>query len=64
MLFEYGALARCLIDLLHEAQAIKVIDFLSLGCESAELDVLLGISHKKYRFKYILVDVQRLSAYE
>lgn len=56
VLFEYGALARSLNDLLHDAHAPKVIDFLSLDVEGAELEVLRGINYKEYRFKYILVE--------
>ena len=66
ILFEYGALARTLNDLLHEAQAPKAIDFLSLDVEGAELEVLRGINHTEYRFQYILVecrDFQRMNNY-
>lgn len=64
--FEFGAVARTLQSLLLEAGAPKRIDFLSLDVEGAELDVLKGVDHAIYRFKYILVecrDFPRLSAY-
>lgn len=64
--FEFGAVARTLNALLLEAHAPKQIDFLSLDVEGAELEVLKGIDHKAFRFKYILVecrDLIRLSAY-
>lgn len=64
--FEFGAVARTLNSLLLEAKAPAVIDFLSLDVEGAELEVLKGVDHQAFRFKYILVecrDFPRLSAY-
>ena len=64
--FEFGAVARTLNSLLLEANAPARIDFLSLDVEGAELEVLQGVDHQAFRFKYILVecrDVPRLSAY-
>jgi len=58
--FDFGALARPLNDLLVESQAPKTIDFLSLDVEGAELEVLKGIDHEAYRFKYILVECRAL----
>ncbi len=64
--FEFGAVARTLNSLLLDAHAPKLIDFLSLDVEGAELEVLKGVDHQAFRFKYILVecrDLPRLSAY-
>lgn len=64
--FEFGALARTLDSLLRESGAPQVIDFLSLDVEGAELEVLKGVDHTAFRFKYLLVecrDFSRLSAY-
>jgi FkbM family methyltransferase len=64
--FEFGAVARPLNSLLLDADAPKLIDFLSLDVEGAELEVLKGIDHQVFRFKYIIVecrDISRLSAY-
>lgn len=64
--FEFGAVARTLNSLLVDADAPKVIDFLSLDVEGAELEVLKGVDHQAYRFKYILVecrDFPRLTTY-
>lgn len=64
--FEYGAVARTLNDLLNQSAAPKVIDFMSLDVEGAELEVLRGIDHQVYRFKFILVesrDFARISDY-
>ena len=64
--FEFGAVARTLDSLLQEAGAPQQIDFLSLDVEGAELEVLRGVNHQAYRFKYILVecrDFPRLNAY-
>lgn len=64
--FEFGAVARTLNSLLLDARAPKLIDFLSLDVEGAELEVLKGVDHQAFRFKYILVecrDFPRLSSY-
>jgi FkbM family methyltransferase len=64
--FEYGAVARTLNDLLGEAGAPATIDFLSLDVEGAELEVLQGIDHDAYRFKFMLVecrDFERMRDY-
>ena len=64
--FEFGAVARTLNSLLLDARAPRLIDFLSLDVEGAELEVLKGLDHQAFRFKYILVecrDLPRLGAY-
>lgn len=64
--FEFGAVARTLNSLLFDAGAPKLIDFLSLDVEGAELEVLKGVDHQAFRFKFILVecrDFPRLNAY-
>ena len=64
--FEFGAVARTLNSLLLEAGAPAHIDFLSLDVEGAELEVLRGLDHQAFRFKYMLIecrDLPRLSAY-
>ena len=64
--FEFGAVARTLNSLLLDAGAPRQIDFLSLDVEGAELEVLKGVDHQAFRFKYILVecrDFPRLGAY-
>lgn len=58
--FDFGAIARTLNDILLEAQAPKTIDFLSLDVEGAELEVLKGVDHDAFRFKYILVECRSL----
>jgi hypothetical protein len=59
--FDFGAIARPLNDLLLESNAPKAIDFLSLDVEGAELEVLKGIDHEAFRFKYILVESRSLT---
>lgn len=64
--FEFGALARTLNSLLLDAGAPTRIDFLSLDVEGAELEVLKGVDHQTFRFKYLLVecrDFSRLNSY-
>lgn len=55
-IFEFGAKAATLDSLLDKAGAPRVIDFLSLDVEGAELPVLKGLDFNKYRFKYMLVE--------
>ncbi|MBX9873512.1 MAG: FkbM family methyltransferase [Beijerinckiaceae bacterium] len=64
--FSFGALARPLNDLLMEAGSPAWIDLLSLDVEGAEIEVLKGIDHGRYRFRYICVecrDFDRIAAY-
>lgn len=64
--FEFGAVARTLNSLLLDAGAPRVIDFLSLDVEGAELEVLKGVDHQAFRFKHLLVECRnypRLNLY-
>jgi len=64
--FEFGAKAVPLHSLLKEANAPNEIDFLSLDVEGAEIEVLKGIDHGVYRFKYMLIecrDFEKLNHY-
>ncbi len=64
--FEFGALAVTLNELMLKASAPRLVDFLSLDVEGAELEVLKGIDHDHFRFRYILVecrDFPRLNGY-
>lgn len=60
------AKARTLTSILMEAKAPPVIELLSLDVEGGEIEVLKGVDHAKYRFKWILVesrDGKRISEY-
>lgn len=60
------AKARTLTSILMEAKAPPVIELLSLDVEGGEIEVLKGVDHAKYRFKWILVesrDEKRISEY-
>lgn len=61
-LFEFGARAVPMNQLLQEANAPSIIDFLSLDVEGAEKEVLKGIDHTKYRFKYMLIECRDFEA--
>lgn len=64
--FNYEAPARTLNSILKEAHAPARIDFFSLDVEGAEIEVLKGVDHKAFRFRYLLVecrDIVRLSDY-
>ena len=52
--------------LLNKSKAPSLIDFFSLDVEGNELEVLKGLSHIKYRFKYLVVetsDFERIRAF-
>jgi FkbM family methyltransferase len=64
--FSFGAVARTLSSILLEASAPHVIDFLSLDVEGTELEVLKGVDHNAFKFRYMLVecrDIERLRSY-
>ena len=50
--------AKTLNSILVEANAPKLIDLLSLDTEGYENEVLNGINHDKFKFKYILVETK------
>jgi FkbM family methyltransferase len=62
VIFKFGAVATTLNSLLEEAYAPKVIDFLSLDVEGAELEVLKGINFDKFLFKFMLIEVRNLTS--
>ena len=51
--------ARTLDSILRETNAPRMIDFLSLDVEGAELSVLEGINFQVFNFKYILVESRK-----
>jgi FkbM family methyltransferase len=59
--FIYGSLAKTLTDLLNRANAPAMIDLLSLDVEGAEIEVLKGIDHQKYRFRYMCIECRDIS---
>jgi FkbM family methyltransferase len=48
--------ALTLTKILDDCRAPKLIDLLSLEVEGGELEVLKGVDHKKYRFRWIIVE--------
>jgi FkbM family methyltransferase len=54
--FTFGAVAKTLNQILIDAGAPRVIDLLSLDVEGSEIEVLKGINHETFRFKYICVE--------
>jgi FkbM family methyltransferase len=59
--FTFGAIARSLSSILVDANAPKLIDFLSLDVEGSELDVLKGVDHDIFRFRYLLIECRNLA---
>lgn len=58
--FTFGALAAPLNKILEESKAPKLIDFLSLDVEGSEFEVLKGIDHDIYRFKFMLIECRHI----
>jgi len=56
--FSFGAAAKTLNSILAECDAPNHIDLLSLDVEGAEIEVLKGIDHLRYRFKYLCIEVR------
>ena len=54
--YNFFAPAQTLTAILDEANAPRFIDFLSLDVEGAELEVLKGIDHKRYRIGLICIE--------
>jgi len=64
--YKFGSVADTLNNILLKSNAPKKIDLLSLDVEGSEMEVLKGINHKKYRFKYLCIetrDCKKLSDY-
>ena len=64
--FDLEVPARTLNSILDEASAPRSIQLLSLDVEGAEMEVLKGVDHSKYRFEKILVecrDFERMNRY-
>jgi FkbM family methyltransferase len=58
--FVFGAQAITLNKILLKSNAPKNIDLLSLDVEGAEMEVLKGINHNIFRFKFICVEARNI----
>lgn len=62
----FGAIAKTLNTILHDSDAPKDIDLLSLDVEGAEIEVLKGVNFEEFRFKFMLIessDKQKLESF-
>lgn len=59
--YSFHAPARTLNSILLEAKSPKIIDLLSLDVEGGELEVLKGVDHNEFRFRYILIECRNYS---
>jgi FkbM family methyltransferase len=60
--FLFEAPASTLNSILIKANSPALIDLLSLDTEGVELEVLKGVDHSKYRFRYICVESRKFEA--
>ena len=58
--FTFEVVASTLNSILIEADAPHVIDFLSLDVEGVELEILKGVDHSSFRFRYICVESRQI----
>lgn len=58
--FTFEVSASTLNSILIEANAPEVIDLLSLDVEGVELEVLKGVDHTNFRFRYICVESRQI----
>lgn len=58
---EISAPAKTLHALLEDARAPHIIDLLSLDVEGGEIEVLKGVDHQNYRFKYLLIECRNFA---
>lgn len=61
-IFEFGALARNLTDVLNEMQAPSRIRIFFLDVEGNEINVLKGVDFSKYSFDFIVVECRDIGA--
>lgn len=59
--FVFGAVAKTLNSILINESTPSNIDFMSLDVEGAEIEVLKGIDHNTFRFKYMLIESRNIS---
>jgi FkbM family methyltransferase len=59
--FSFAAIATNLNNILVKSKAPALIDFMSLDVEGVEIEVLKGINHDEFRFKYILIESRNFS---
>ena len=62
----FGAVARPLNEILKDAKAPELMDFLSLDVEGAEIEVLKGLNTHEFKFKFMCIEsrnIDKLSHY-
>ncbi|MEI7509055.1 MAG: FkbM family methyltransferase [Flavobacterium sp.] len=62
--FIFGAIAKPLNDLIINSNAPHLMDLLSLDVEGAEIEVLKGIDHSSFRFKYLCIESRSIEKLE
>ena len=49
-------------SILIEAKSPKTIDLLSIDVEGVELEILKGVNHSEFRFKFICIESRQFEA--
>ena len=60
----FGAIAATLNQILITSNAPQNIDLLSLDVEGAEIEVLKGLNHTQFRFKYLCIECRNIEKLE
>jgi len=58
----FKASAKTLNAILTQSESPQLMDLLVLDVEGAELDVLKGLDHDYYRFRWILIESRNISS--
>lgn len=61
---DFGAVAETMSSVLERAKSPKQIDLLSLDVEGAELSVLEGIDHERFRFSVAVIETRAIDRIE
>ena len=60
--YTFKAPAKTLNQILKDSKSPEIMDLLSLDVEGAELEVLSGLNHSEFRFKYICIETSNFLA--
>ena len=62
--FKFAAQAETLTNIIKDNSNVKIIDFISLDVEGAEIEVLKGVDFNEITIKYLLIESRNLKKIE